>query len=175
MSLALYGVSAELIAAFDGLRETPGISGPKYRQKDIDNLSQMILCRNYGKATLELSYLLQAILMCKRSGDSTARGLGNSTTQEIWLNFFWLEESITPKRFRAAFDVIPEPVQAYLQLNEQGLTIRLPTCEFTLSPTRIATLASFLEFLVYVDPSVLQQDTLFEQTDGFDQITTHLA
>ena len=157
MSLTLYGVSAELIAAIDGLREAPGISGPKYRQKDIDNLSQMILCRNYGKATLELSYLLLATLM----GEPSEK----NTTQKVWLNFFWLEESITPKRFRAAFTDIPEPVQPYLQLNEQGLTIRLSNSDFTLSPTRIATLASFLEFLVYVDPDVLQQDVLFEKVD----------
>ncbi len=154
MSLALYGVSAELIAGIDGLREAPGISGPKYRQKDIDNLSQMILCRNYGKATLELSYLLLAVFLCKQ----TKKG----STQKVWLDFFWLEEAITPKRFRAAFDDIPESVQPYLSLNEQGLTIRLLNGEFSLSPTRIATLASFLEFLVYVDPAVLQQGALFD-------------
>ncbi|OUR90589.1 hypothetical protein A9Q81_19080 [Gammaproteobacteria bacterium 42_54_T18] len=170
MSLALYGVSAELIDAIDGLREAPGISGPKYRQNDIDNLSQMILCRNYGKATLELSYLLLATLMGKSSEKGIAQGSFQSafqdTTQKVWLNFFWLEESITPKRFRAAFTDIPEPVAPYLQLNEQGLTIRLSNSDFTLSPTRIATLASLLEFLVYVDPAVLQQDGLFEQGEG---------
>ncbi len=165
MSLTLYGVSAELIAAIDGLREAPGISGPKYRKKDIDNLSQMILCRNYGKATLELSYLLLAILMCKPSAKNVERGStqypAGASTQKLWLNFFWLEEAITPKRFRATFTDIPESVQPYFQLNEQGLTIGLSNSEFTLSPTRISTLASLLEFLVYVNPTVLQQDEVF--------------
>ena len=171
MSLTLYGVSAELIAAIDGLREAPGISGPKYRQKDIDNLSQMILCRNYGKATLELSYLLLAILLRKQAEckQPKCKQPEKNTTQKVWLDFFWLEEAITPKRFRAAFDDIPELVRPYLQLNEQGLTIRLSTCDFTLSPTRIATLASFLEFLVYVDPIVLQQDALFGERGRFGQ------
>ena len=80
MSIALYGVSAELLAAFEGLRESPGISGLKYRQKDIDALSQMIICRNYGKATLELSYLLLAVAL-----------RDNSNTQQAWLNFFWID------------------------------------------------------------------------------------
>ena len=153
MSLILYGVSAELIAAFEGLRESPGISGPKYRHKDIDNLAQMILCRNYGKATLELSYLLSAVSL---------RSPGN--TQKAWLNFFWLEEAITPKRFRAAFETIPTTAQSMLQLNESGLTISLSNQSFTLSPTRIAVLASLLEFIVHIDPSVLDQDALFGKT-----------
>mgnify|MGYP000008052982 CR=1 FL=1 len=158
MSLILYGVSEELIVAIEGLREAPGISGPKYRQKDIDSLSQMILCRNYGKATLELGYLLLAVQLKKVGGETNAKGL----TQQSWLDFFWLEEAITPKRFRTAFDDIPESVQPYLLLHEEGLTIRLSNGQFTLSPTRIAILASLLEFLVYVDPSVLQQDALFD-------------
>ena len=125
----------------------------------------MILCRNYGKGTLGLSYLLLSILMCKPAEKSISQGSSQypagASTQELWLNFFWLEEAITPKRFRATFTDIPESVQPHFQLNEQGLTIGLSNSEFTLSPTRIATLASFLEFLVYVDPSVLQQDDLF--------------
>lgn len=151
MSLTLYGVSAELTAAFEGLRESPGISGPKYRQQDIDSLAQMILCRNYGKATLELSYLLLAVSLKSPGG-----------TQQAWLNFFWLDEAITPKRFRAAFEVLPVPLQSTLRLSESGLTISLFKKPFTLSPTRISVLASLLEFLVHIDPDILNQDVLFE-------------
>jgi len=151
MSLVLYGVSADLMAAFEGLRESPGVNGIKYRQQDIDALAQMILCRNYGKATLELSYLLLAVSL-REPGD----------TQQAWLNFFWLEESITPQRFRMAFGDVPVTAQSNLVLGDAGLSLVLPGLNFTLSPTRIAVLASLFEFIVHIDPTVLQQDALFE-------------
>ncbi|PCJ38676.1 MAG: hypothetical protein COA99_11420 [Moraxellaceae bacterium] len=161
MSLVLYGVSEELIAAFEGLRESPGISGPKYRHKDIDALAQMILCRNYGKATLELSYLLLAVAL-REPGD----------TQQAWLKFFWLQEAITPRRFRATFDEIPEYALPHLSLADEGLKLKISDQKFTLSPTRISVLASLLEFIVHIDPSVLKQDEAFYAQPNLTSVKT---
>ena len=151
MSFALYGVSAELLAAFEGLRETPGISGDKFRAKEIDALAQMIICRNYGKATLELSHLLSAIAQHDPIG-----------TQQAWLNFFWIEEAITPKRFRDIFEDGAD--DSALSMSEAGLTLNLDKVSFTISPTRVGVLAALLEFIVFIEPSILQQEDSFYQT-----------
>ena len=168
MSYVLYGVSGELQGIFESLREQSSVADKtgsirgKYRNKDIDALAQMILCRNYAKATLELSYLLLAVALRDEGAGQT------NSTEQVYLQFFWLDEAITPVRFRAAFadfDASEKlPPNERLVLAEPGLSVRLGGDEFTLSPTRIGVLAALLEFMVYIDPGVLRQDENFYQS-----------
>lgn len=71
-----YGVSATLQAEFEMLRDTLSMrqyqekqanktetfQQYKYATKTIDKLAQYLLCRNYGKACLELAYLCWPIV-----------------------------------------------------------------------------------------------------------------
>ncbi|MEQ3653895.1 MAG: hypothetical protein ABNH33_11265, partial [Glaciecola sp.] len=87
-----FGVSSTLQADFDLLRETPNLLGDaKYTQKTIDKLAQYIVCRNYGKLCLELCYLCWPIVKYGRQGQAL-------------LDFFWLQEVISPKGFRASIE-----------------------------------------------------------------------
>jgi len=142
-----YGVSQTLKAEFDMLRETLSIREyqgthngelkKKYTSKTIDKLAQYILCRNYGKACLELAYLCWPIV---RHQDYT-KGL---------LHFFWLEEAISPNQFRSSIYALTQhDLQApAVTLNEVGLVISLPTQNFTVSASRVMLLSALLELLV---------------------------
>ena len=148
MSYLLYGVSEELQGAIDALRWAPSMrrEGNKYRDKDINSLAQMLLCRNYGKATLELSYLLLAVALKEPIG-----------TEKAWLNFFWLEENITPNGFKKAFSNLPDSVNKVLTQTDEGIKITLQNSHFKISPSRVGVLASLLEFVTYIAPSLLKQ------------------
>jgi hypothetical protein len=146
-----YGVSSSFNALFESLRETPGIYEKKYRSEDVNKVAQYLVCRNYGKACLELSYLAWAVV------NYPAESMANAPL----LEFFWLNESITPARFRAAF---AQPYQAsennyQIAINEAGLQLGFfgqSTSHFVISPTRVGVLAVLLEFITTVDPQQLQ-------------------
>ena len=143
-ALALYGVSDELIGMFDSLRETPGMAGNKFRLDDVNALAQSIICRNYGKACLELSYLLFAVMQ--------RPSIASSSRHSPLLDFFWLAESITPRRFRLAFaDETP-----VLNMAKDFLHIHIDKSEFAISPTRVGYLAVLFELLVNISPNIVQ-------------------
>jgi hypothetical protein len=132
-----YGVSASLQAEFEMLRETQSIglqedcaskqynSIKKYSAKTIDKLAQYILCRNYGKACLELAYLCWPIVRHQEY----SKGL---------LDFFWIDETISPRKFR---ERMQELAQAELSapvvsINEIGLVLSTGPQSFVISATR---------------------------------------
>lgn len=146
-----YGVSAVLQAEFEMLRETPSNrsfasdngsdrhdnTNQKYTTKTIDKLAQYIVCRNYGKACLELAHLCWPIVR----HEQYTKGL---------LQFFWIDEAISPKQFRTR--ILPLTQQNLclpaLELNDMGLLVTAPVHSFTISATRVALLSALLEFLV---------------------------
>lgn len=164
-ALARYGVSDELMGMFDSLRETPGLAGNKFRADEVNALAQSVICRNYGKACLELSYLLFAVVQ---------QPIGHRRHSPL-LDFFWLAESITPRRFRLAFAATEQkapitPVKnalatdALVSMGKDFLHIHIDNTEFAISPTRVGYLAVLFEFLVNISPDIVQ--TAEEQLSG---------
>ncbi|MFT4927283.1 MAG: hypothetical protein ACI8WB_003389 [Phenylobacterium sp.] len=166
-ALARYGVSDELIGMFDSLRETPGLAGYKFRPNDVNAVAQSVICRNYGKACLELSYCLFAVLQ---------RPTINSRHSPL-LDFFWLAESITPKRFRLAFafdgDSGSDNNKVKMGKDFLQITVDSKTSEFAISPTRVGYLAVLFELLVNISPDIVQDaetqlaDTSLKQLKTF--------
>jgi hypothetical protein len=146
-----YGVSESFNSFIDGLRETPGLSDKKFRLADVNKLAQYLVCRNYGKACLELSYLAWAVV------NYPTKTLTNSPL----LDFFWLNENITPARFRQAFEQ-PYSTSSYAAfLNGAGLQLQLSQQPFVISPTRVGLLAVLLEVIITLAP---EQLTIIEHT-----------
>ncbi|MFT5162021.1 MAG: hypothetical protein ACI9FJ_000589 [Alteromonadaceae bacterium] len=144
-ALARYGVSDELVGMFDSLRETPGMAGNKFRLDDVNGVAQSVVCRNYGKACLELSYLLYSVMQ-----------LTPTSRHSPLLDFFWLNEAITPRRFRLAFAGLTPGDENTVYIGKDFLHISLDNSEFAISPTRVGFLAVLFELLVNVSPQLLQ-------------------
>ncbi len=146
-----YGVSATLQAEFEMLRDTLSIREYqekqatkaetihqyKYATKTIDKLAQYLLCRNYGKACLELAYLCWPIVRHQEN----SKGL---------LHFFWIEEAITPTHFRHTIAPLTKlnSCAPLVSLNEMGMVIRTAKQAFTISASRVMLLSALLELLV---------------------------
>ena len=146
-----YGVSATLQAEFEMLRDalsmreyqekqaskTENIHQYKYATKTIDKLAQYLLCRNYGKACLELAYLCWPIVRHQEH----SKGL---------LHFFWIEEAITPTHFRHSIAPLTKlnSCAPLVSLNEMGMLIRSSKQTFTISASRVMLLSALLELLV---------------------------
>jgi hypothetical protein len=154
VSIIGYGVSDTLKSIFEGLRQTTvsawdnndaAHSYNKYTAKDVDKLSQHIVCRHYGKLCLELSYLCWAII---HSYPSTSR-------HRPLLDFFWLANAHTPKRFRAAFAQPWQSKIGKVTMAADYLQLELGTVEFAISPSRIGLLAVFMEFLHSIEPGLI--------------------
>lgn len=140
--ISRYGVSESFIALIDGMRETPGLTERKYRQEDVNKVAQYLVCRNYGKACLELSYLCWATIH---------HSAGNKNKSPL-IDFFWLKESITPTRFRSAFAQSDNDPNMSIELNQNVLQLTFKNEAFAISPTRVGALAVLLEFIVNIAP-----------------------
>ncbi|MGL1957127.1 MAG: hypothetical protein OCD00_07415 [Colwellia sp.] len=140
-----YGVSESFIALVDGIRETPGLTADhKHRQADVNKVAQYLVCRNYGKACLELSYLCWAVVNYSKEAKSSSL-----------IDFFWLNESISPKLFRQAFEQpwhTKQSEQASIELTQDVLQLNIANSTFAISPTRVGALAVLLEFIVNISP-----------------------
>ena len=156
-----HGLSAELLGLLDALRETPGLNGVKFRPSETEAVARHLLCRNYGFRCLELAHLLYAV----------ARGCVDQPAAPI-LSFFWVDECVTPARFRAAFENTPEG--SNIRLGKEFLTIDLGANVFHISPTRSGELAAWLELLVNIDPTIIEhaETTL---ADGRSEAVAELA
>lgn len=159
-----YGVSESFNTFIDGLRETPGLVDKKFRLADVNKMAQYLVCRNYRKACLELSYLLWAVV--NYPADSTANHSPHysphySPSSAPLLEFFWLNESITPARFRQAFKTPYKNNNIAIALNGAGLNLTLSKQSFVISPTRVGLLAVLFEIIISLTPDKL---ALIEQT-----------
>lgn len=152
-----YGVSASLQAEFEMLRETQSIglqedcaskqynSIKKYSAKTIDKLAQYILCRNYGKACLELAYLCWPIVRHQEY----SKGL---------LDFFWIDEAISPRNFRERMQGLAQAELSApsVSMNEIGLVLSTGPQSFVISATRVSLLSALLELMVSNISGVLE-------------------
>ncbi len=163
-SMIEYGVSQTLIAEFEMLRETVSIDSYKntdkknveathehniykYSSKTIDKLAQYLVCRNYGKACLELAYLCWPIVRYQEH----SKGL---------LHFFWIDESITPNKFENAVrsfsqELDTNDTEGYsssmrspIAWRENGLVISSGAASFKINAHRVSLLSALLEILV---------------------------
>lgn len=155
--MARYGVSESFHALIDGLRETPGLTDKKFRVEDVNKVAQYLVCRNYGKACLELSYLCWAVI--NYPSDKISHG--------PLLEFFWLNENISPKRFRQAFARPHQAIDSSIGISEDHLQLRLKDNKFAISPTRVGVLSVLLELIITNAPQqlALLQDTLAQAQD----------
>jgi len=145
-----YGVSESFNVFIESLRETPGLSDKKFRLADVNKMAQYLVCRNYGKVCLELSYLTWAVV------NHPTKTIANAPL----LEFFWVNESITPARFRQAFEQPHQTKKSNIRLSEIALELTFPKQVFHISPTRIGVLAVLLEIIITLAP---EQLTAIEQ------------
>ena len=145
-----YGVSEELIGLFQALRGTPSnipeyrVSGKtKFDAHSVEIVENAFLSGNYFGLTYRLSYFLLAVSLRDPQPTKTA-----------WMNFFWEEEYLTPKRFRQAFTSLSSDA---FTMDDKGLHIKATEEAFCLYPTNVGTLACLLEALVYINPAILEQ------------------
>ena len=138
-----YGISETLKALFIQLKETPGLDGYKYHGKDVEQISQNIVCRNYGSVCYELSFLCWAVVNNPNYSSSPL------------LSFFWMEENIQPKRFRQAFKQPIHTASGQVSMGDDYLQLKLGDIEFAISPTRIGVLAVMLELIASIEPGQL--------------------
>lgn len=140
-----FGVSETLIGLFNDMREVGGISGNKFRNEDIDRLERAIVFRNYGKSSLELSHLIAAVLQLPPS----------RPRQSVLFDFFWLNQSFTPQRARAAFADVDGGADNRISVGEQFIDLCWGKDRFSISPSRISYLAALMEFVQYVEPQLV--------------------
>jgi hypothetical protein len=138
-----YGISDTFKALFSQLKETPGLNGNKYHGKDIEQLSQNLVCRNYGSVCYELSFLCWAVV---NNPLYAANPL---------LSFFWLEENIQPKRFRQAFSQPIQTGSGNIVMGEDYLQLQIGNFDFAISPARVSLLAVMLELIAIIEPTQL--------------------
>ncbi|MDX2366853.1 MAG: hypothetical protein QNK36_00320 [Colwellia sp.] len=154
--IAHYGVSESFTVFIDSLRDTPGLSDKKFRLADVNKVAQYLVCRNYGKACLELSYLAWAVVNYPK------KTLSNAPL----LEFFWVDENITPARFRQAFEQPCQTENINIGLNKAGLALTFSSQSFIISPTRVGLLAVLLEIIVTLAPE--QLTTIEQRLKGTD-------
>ena len=140
-----YGISETLKALFAQLKDTPGLDGCKYHARDVDRVSQNIVCRNYGSVCYELSFLCWAVVNHPQYQSAPL------------LRFFWLEENIQPKRFRHVFSQPIQTTSGNVCMGEDYLQIHLGDTEFAISPTRVGVLAVMLELMASIEPAQLSK------------------
>lgn len=160
-----YGVSESFNSFIDGLRDTPGISDKKFRLVDVNKMAQYLVCRNYGKACLELSYLLWAVVNystnepANDSASDTSKYAATSSPNTVsnapLLTFFWLNENITPARFRQAFEEPYKNNNVAIFLDKVGLHLSFSQQSFVISATRVGLLAVLFEMIMSIAPENL--------------------
>lgn len=155
-------VSEQLKADFMLLREASFYTGgdaqtTKFNEKTIDKFAQHIVCRHYGNLCYEIAHLCWAIV--------------NTGSRGTLLDFFYVQENVTPNRFTAFFKhtaqcQIPQ-ASVSLKAGEGAysfLHISIHQHQFSLSAGRINLLAACLEWLLNFVPNLLE--TLNEALDG---------
>jgi hypothetical protein len=160
-----YGISETLKGLFAQLKDTPGIDGCKYHGKDVEQISQNIVCRNYGSVCYELSFLCWAVVN------------HHQYTSSALLSFFWLEENIQPKQFRYAFSDPIQTAAGVVVMGENYLNLHIDNTEFAISPTRVGVLAVMLELIVSIEPlqlSKIEEMLLNANSQTVKQLSSNL-
>ena len=152
-----FGVSEELQGIFYSLREMPSLKNSelnKFKKHEIDNLSQNIVCRNYGKLCLELSYLCFAIINYSNPILNENR---NTRQFSPLLNYFWLNENLSKTRIQNYFNESCIQNNKEIALEGNGLKIKVEQTQFDIALSRVGLLAALLEFILYIKPQILNE------------------
>jgi len=152
-----FGVSDELQGIFYSLREMPSLNNSeqtKFKKHEIDNLSQSIVCRNYGKLCLELSYFCFAVINYQnvKSNDST-----NTRRFSPLLSYFWKNEQLSITHVKSHFKNKFSINGCELFLIDNVLRVGFKNSQFDIALSRVGLLASLLEFIVYIDPKLINE------------------
>ncbi|MGB3727296.1 MAG: hypothetical protein WA981_16210 [Glaciecola sp.] len=170
MSVAQFGVSDQLRAEFDMLRDVSIDHGSdsatypyKFTQKSVDMLARQVVCRNYGNACYELSHLCWLIIHTQQDASASL------------VNYFWLRNITNHTRFIEYFSGhtriyhcnVPN---AEIHFSQAQITLKLHQHQFTVSASRANYLACLIEWLMCVihDLNGLITNTLLGK--GFNAI-----
>jgi hypothetical protein len=163
-SIVAYGVSDQLKAEFDLLREVNCTAGKmKFSSSSVDLLAQHIVCRHYSKICYEFAHLNWALIY---ANTNTA-----SSIQNTFVNYYWLEQCHWPQYFKQYFSNLCEPIEtaknqniglytnqnlhADTSIKSEGITLKIYDHVFSISASRANILACFMEWLIGVVPDVL--------------------
>lgn len=163
-SIVAYGVSDQLKAEFDLLREVNCTEGKiKFHSSSVDMLAQHIVCRHYSKLCYEFAHLNWALI---HANTNTA-----SSIQNTLVNYYWLERCHWSQYFKQYFSHLCEPIETAKDQNiglytnhnlsgdmstkNEGITLRIYDHIFSISASRANILACFMEWLIGVLPDVL--------------------
>lgn len=172
-SIVSYGVSDQLKAEFDMLREVKCAQGKiKFPTKTVDALAQHIVCRHYSNICYEFSHLNWALIYANT----------NSSTgiQTGLLNYYWIEQCHWPQHFKQYFSNLCQPKEDQqgqaITLNidnnlpndsqekAAGITLRVYDHIFSISASRANILACFMEWIICVVPGLMK--TMEESLHG---------
>lgn len=163
-SIVAYGVSDQLKAEFDLLREVNCTEGKiKFSSSSVDMLAQHIVCRHYSKLCYEFAHLNWALIH--------ANSNNTSSIQNIFVNYYWLEQCHWPQYFKQYFTNLCEPIESAIDqkiglytnhnisddilTKSEGITLKIYDHIFSISASRANILACFMEWLIGVVPDVL--------------------
>jgi len=126
------GVSPELSAALEMVRDAGWEGEPKYSSTVCHELTKTIAGRTYGPVMLELCHLLRV-----------AQGCGG---RDGYIGFFWGVDIARPSAFRSLINGHSEAVEFEIQTS----TVELMYADgkFSISFARMPFLAAILEFLI---------------------------
>jgi len=144
-ALVRYGVSDTLIGLLAAVAESTGAHGRKYGEKTVQELHRLILCRNQGMALWWLANLLAAVQATQTS----------TAGQSPCIQFFWVDENLTPSRIRCAF--ADSTTDSPKVICAEQLQITYDDGEFSLGLSKLPLLSALLELVVAIVPDFWQQ------------------
>lgn len=163
-SIVAYGVSEQLKAEFDMLREVNCSAGKiKFSATTVDTLAQHIVCRHYSNLCYEFAHLNWALIHANT----------NNTTriQTALVSYYWLDQCHWSQYFKKYFSNLCEPIDAahkhkiglYTNHNlsadtankNEGITLQIYDHTFSISASRANLLACFMEWIICVVPDLL--------------------
>ncbi|SFD43526.1 hypothetical protein [Pseudoalteromonas denitrificans] len=150
-----FGISDELQGIFYALREMPSLhclEQMKFKKHEIDSLAQSIVCRNYGKLCLELSYFCFAIVNYSKEIEGKRPLVKRFPSL---LSYFWQNEYLSANQTKSFFQKSQISENYKISLIDNAINLKFSKSQFDISISRVGLLASFIEFLVYVEPKIL--------------------
>ena len=165
-SIASYGVSDQLMAEFEMLREVNCAQGTtKFPNKTVNTLAQHIVCRHYSNLCYEFSHLNWAIIYANMNSTS------DSSIQAGLVNYYWIEQCHWPQHFKQYFSKRCLPIMATqneaiavninndinnnIDAKTSGITLRVYDHSFSISANRANILACFMEWIICIIPDLL--------------------
>ena len=181
-----YGVSEQLRAEFDMLRDVPSKHGAhKFSERTVGKIAQHLVCRNYANLCYEFAHLNWAIVNIDASVLEPEQAL---------IEFYWLQEVNTKNSFVEYFEqaLATRATQnlgmgaddtlvifngAKMSLFDAQLKMSINRHEFLLNANRANLFSCFMEWLIACVPNLLSDISTFLLDKGSNSISdfaTHL-